>query len=300
MRGTERTLTEDLRNGRATWQRTHHVSRRSLRPTCLGVLVEQRYLSHPQPAGMVAALRTRGHDVFTIDPEGIAAEAGDPDWLDDLDVVVGRGRSLALLCLLTWAESRGARTVNRRAAIAAVHNKAEMAVRLAAAGVPTPRTFLGLQGELAATVPRDSYPLILKPTFGDNCQGLQLVRSPGELAHVSWPEPLVLAQEFLPSDGNDLKLYVVGADVWAVRKPSPLSDRDGAPELVARTPALRDLARRCGELFGLELYGVDCLETDAGVVVIEINEFPNYTGVPDADDALADYVLARAEAEVVR
>jgi glutathione synthase/RimK-type ligase-like ATP-grasp enzyme len=300
MRGERRTLTDDLWNGDATRRRTERRPNRPLRPKSLGVLVEQRYLSHAQPAGMVAALRARGHDVFTIDPEAIAAEAGDPDWLYDIDLVVGRGRSLALLCLLTWAESCGARTINRRAAIAAVHNKAEMAVRLAAEGLPTPKTFLGHPGELAATVPRDSYPLILKPSFGDNCQGLELVEGPGELASLSWPEPLVLAQEFLPTDGNDLKLYVVGGEVWAVRKPSPLTDRNGAPELIAQTPELTQLARRCGDLFGLELYGVDCLETEAGTVVVEVNEFPNYTGVPDADDTLADYVLARAEAEVAR
>jgi ribosomal protein S6--L-glutamate ligase len=249
---------------------------------------------------MVSALRARGHDVFLIDPEGIAAEAGDRDWLDDLDLVVGRGRSLALLCLLAWAESAGTPTINRRAAIAAVHNKAEMAVRLAAAGVPAPKTFLGRQGELAATVPENSYPLILKPSFGDNCRGLEIVGRPAELAAVKWPEPLVLAQEFLPTDGNDLKLYVIGDEVWAVRKPSPLTGRKGPAELIALTPALEGLARRCGTLFGLELFGVDCLDGGTGTVVIEVNEFPNYTGVPGADDKLADYVLARTGAEGAR
>jgi ribosomal protein S6--L-glutamate ligase len=60
------------------------------------------------------------------------------------------------------------------------------------------------------------------------------------------------------------------------------------------TDELRELALRCGELFGLELFGVDCLVTATGPVVIEVNEFPNYTGVPDADAALADHVVAAA------
>jgi glutathione synthase/RimK-type ligase-like ATP-grasp enzyme len=41
---------------------------------------------------------------------------------------------------------------------------------------------------------------------------------------------------------------------------------------------------------------VDCVETPAGPVVIEVNDFPNYTGVPGADDALARLVLARGAA----
>jgi ribosomal protein S6--L-glutamate ligase len=273
-----------------------------------GVLVERRYLTQAQPAGMTAALQARDHEVVTIDPEAVAAEAGDGAWLDDIDLVVARGRSLALFCLLTCAEKRGTTTINRTAAITAVHNKAEMAITLATADVPTPKTFLGRPDALVAEVPSKCYPLIVKPSFGDNGQGLRIVESPSELAELRWPEPIALVQQFLATDGNDLKLYAIGDEVWAVRKPSPLRDRQAADgnsfawpgaeyELVTLSPGLRELGRRCGELFGLELYGVDCLETAGGTVVIEVNEFPNYTGVPAADSRLADYVVFRAERE---
>ena len=43
-------------------------------------------------------------------------------------------------------------------------------------------------------------------------------------------------------------------------------------------------------------YGVDTVETAEGVVVLEVNEFPNFTAVAGAAGALADHVLARAEA----
>jgi glutathione synthase/RimK-type ligase-like ATP-grasp enzyme len=288
-------FTTDHASGRATRGRTRaraHGLPRTLRPR-LGVLVEHRYRSHLQPAGMVSALRARGHTVSTIDPEGVTAETDDGDWPDQFDLVVGRGRSHALLCLLAWAESKGAITVNRRAAIAGVHDKAEMAVRLGTAGVPTPKTWIGRPADLAERVPAARYPLILKPSFGDNSRGLRIVTDADELAALSWPEPTALAQEFVSTNGNDLKLYVIGSQVWAVRKPSPLRAANGSGTPVPCTPALEQLARRCGVLFGLELYGVDCLETDAGVVVVEVNEFPNYTGVPGADDRLAEYVLAR-------
>jgi ribosomal protein S6--L-glutamate ligase len=267
------------------------------RPRC-GVVVERRYLAQAQPVGMTDALIELGNDVVTVDPETVTADVGDCTWLDDLDLVVCRGRSFALFCLLTAAELRGIPTINRRGAIAAVHNKAEMAVALAAAGVPMPETFLGSPHDLAAQVPSACYPLILKPSFGDNCEGLLIVSRSDELAELAWPEPLVLAQRYLSSDGHDLKLYVIGEEVWAVRKPSPLGGgRNGSTpncELIPCTAELRDLGRRCGELFGLELYGIDCLETPSGVVVIEVNDFPNYTGVPAADERLAEYVVSRA------
>jgi ribosomal protein S6--L-glutamate ligase len=182
-----------------------------------------------------------------------------------------------------------------------------MSITLANAGVPTPRTFFGALQHIASRVPKVSYPLILKPVFGDNCRGLRLVHGPDELTGLESPDLVALAQHFVPSDGVDLKLYGIGDELWAVRKPSPFkgaarsslanhSDRsDARAELLPLTPALLELGRRCRALFGLELYGVDCLQTSEGAVVIEVNEFPNYTGVPDADQKLTDYLQQCAE-----
>jgi ribosomal protein S6--L-glutamate ligase len=265
----------------------------------IGILVEQRYLSQAQPAGLITALQAKGHKITVVDPETVPCELGSDDWLNDFDLVVGRGRSLALLTLLTQAERLGKPTINSRAAIAAVHNKAEMAVALASNNIPTPQTLLGQVKRLAVQAPLASYPLILKPIFGDNSQGLRVVNSPAELADLSWPEPVALAQPYLPNDGYDLKLYGIGNDVWVVRKASPFNmagkSTASTPELLPLTPALRDLGRRCGKLFGLDLYGVDCLQTSAGVAVIEVNDFPTYTGIPDANQKLADYIIKKAQ-----
>ncbi|OLB58758.1 MAG: hypothetical protein AUI13_06170 [Gemmatimonadetes bacterium 13_2_20CM_2_69_23] len=57
-----------------------------------------------------------------------------------------------------------------------------------------------------------------------------------------------------------------------------------------------DLALRCGRVFGLDVYGVDTVETADGVAVLEVNEFPNFTAVAGAACTIADYILARAEA----
>jgi ribosomal protein S6--L-glutamate ligase len=220
--------------------------------------------------------------------------------LEEAELVVVRGRSVAVLATVLQAERLGIPTINARAAIAAVHNKLEMAVALEVAGVPTPPTWIGPPHELARRVPGSAYPLMLKPIFGDNAHGLRLVAGAAELAVLKWPEPVALAQGYLATDGRDLKLYGIGDRLFAVRKPSPFCPgplavgREVQP--VSLTPELVRLGRRCGRLFGLELFGVDCLETEEGVVVVEVNEFPNYTGVPGAAEALADHVLARLAA----
>lgn len=268
-------------------------------PLKIGVIVEKRYLSQAQPSGMYAALQARGHDLSLIDPQEQFFTLGDDRWLAGFDLIAGRGRSAALLCSLEWAEVAGLLTINRQAAISSVYNKAHMSVRFAAGGVATPRTFFGSIAYLAKHIASEYYPIILKPIFGDNSQGLLVVHTPEEMASTNWLEPVALAQQYLPNDGYDLKLYGIGEDIWAIRKASPFNQLKVAgatreAELVPLTPAHEELGRRCGKIFGLELYGVDCMETEAGTQVIEINDFPNYTGVPDANERLADYIIRRA------
>lgn len=271
----------------------------------IGVLTERRYLSHAQPTGMMGALRSMGHTVSLIDPQATSLEVSDHRWLESLDLMIVRGRSWGVLSLLTWAEAQRIPTLNRRAAIAAVHNKAEMAVTLASHHIRTPLTWLGSTEQLAVQIETCHFPVLLKPLFGDNGNGLKLVYSRWELAKLEWPEPVALTQKFIPGISHDLKLYGIGNEVWAVRKPSPFQATRSDSLLSRRkerlkaypvplTPEMEALARRCRTLFDLDLYGLDCLETDAGLVVIEVNEFPNYSGIPEADEKLARYVFEHA------
>ncbi|HEY6097857.1 MAG TPA: ATP-grasp domain-containing protein [Anaeromyxobacter sp.] len=255
----------------------------------IAVATELRYLAQLQPAGLVAALARIGHAPAVIDPE-----LAGPATLRGVAILVARGRSPALLDLLGRAEAAGVATLNRRAAIASVMDKAGMARALAAAGIASPVTRVGTAAAIATTSRPSDFPIVVKPVFGDNARGVRVVRSRAELEGLAWSEPVALAQPLVPSDGHDLKLYVAGEAVWAVRKPSPIAPgRAGPAQPLPMTPALEALARRCGRLFGLELFGVDCIETPRGPVVIEVNDFPNYTGIPDADARLARHVVDR-------
>ena len=45
-----------------------------------------------------------------------------------------------------------------------------------------------------------------------------------------------------------------------------------------------------GNVFDLRLYGVDLLVTEHGPIIVDVNSFPGFRGVPGADDALVDLV----------
>lgn len=103
------------------------------------------------------------------------------------------------------AERHGIPALNRYAAVARAVDKARMAASLASAGIPTPPTWLGSPQRLAAELPSQLYPVILKPIQGDNCRGLEVSTSPGAVARSALEsEELLLAQPYLSGDGSDL------------------------------------------------------------------------------------------------
>lgn len=264
----------------------------------VAVLREARYADHAQPAGLVEVLRSAGHEVTVVDPQAVGPGRRQHrlrDVVNSADVMVARGRSDAVLAVLRAAAEVGVPVLDPAEAVARVRDKVAMANVLRRAGVPTPATFIAPTEMLAARVPPAAYPLILKPVFGDNAEGLKLVMSQRELRLLNWPDRIALAQSHIPGDGVDLKVYAIGNHLTAVHKPSPINPCT----LAGARPAdlddrLAHLARTCGRLFGLSLYGVDCLDTPSGPVVLEINDFPNFTAVPDANRLLADHVLATA------
>ena len=103
--------------------------------------------------------------------------------------------------------------------------------------------------------------------------------------------PAVIAQAYVEAGGFDIKLYVVGDEVWATRRPGPLSDREDPMTRVEVTPALRRIAEGCRREFGLRLFGVDVLECGGRLAIVDVNEFPNYTGVDEAPAAIGELVL---------
>ena len=263
------------------------------------MLREARYAKQAQPAGLIAALRAADATVVVVqpDPPGEAGTVREPlhELIRSAAVVVARGRSAGVLDALRIAGRAGIPVVDAAEAVAGVRDKAAMAAVLTQAGVPTPATFVASVRRLSEQVPMAAYPLIMKPVYGDNGRGLRVVDTPEELKALSWPEQPALAQSYLPGDGVDLKVYVIGEHMTAVHKPSPFTPCvSGREETVPADRRLRRLARRCGRLFGLTVYGVDFLETNRGPVVVEINDFPNFTAVADADVLLAEHVLSRA------
>jgi ribosomal protein S6--L-glutamate ligase len=222
---------------------------------------------------------------------GIAEEMLlEPDHLEaEHDLYLLKSHTELSLSIAGVLHSRGARLLNPYPACAATQNKIVAAGRLRAAGIPTPRCWV--TGDLKRLAPViDGTPLVIKPYMGHRGTGIHLVRTPEELAAVPASAGPVLIQEHIEGGGEDLKVYVVGDEVLAVRKPFSASSFTRPGRACDVSAEVRDIAVRCGRAMGLGLYGLDVIESEAGPVVVDLNYFPGYKGLPRAAPLIADYI----------
>lgn len=232
-------------------------------------------------------LGRRGFEIDSGIPEETVVR---PDRLSsEHDLYVLKSHTELSLSLAGVLAAEGARLLNPYESCLATQDKIVASRRLRAGGVPAPRTWVTGEVERLAPVVEEQ-PLVVKPYRGHRGMGVTIVRSAAELAAIGRPALPTIVQEYVEGRGEDLKAYVVGTQVFAVRKPfSPTSfTRPGSPCEV--DGQLEAIARACGRALGLGLYGLDLIEGPEGPVVVDVNTFPGYKGVPDVAPLIADYI----------
>lgn len=239
-------------------------------------------------------LRGRGFEVDGGIAEEIVVQA---DYVHVAhDIYLLKSHTELALSLAGSLDAQGANLLNPYTACAATQNKIVASRLLRAAGVPIPRTWVTGDLDLLRSIAEEG-PLIVKPHRGHRGVGIHLVRTPRDLSGLPLAEGPIMAQEYIDGADEDVKVYVVGDDVFAVRKPfSPTSFTvPGRPSAV--NPELRAIAVRCGRALGLGLYGLDVVEGSNGPVVVDVNYFPGYKGVPGIAPLIADYIERYAAGE---
>jgi glutathione synthase/RimK-type ligase-like ATP-grasp enzyme len=234
-------------------------------------------------------LRDRGHEVDSGIAEEMVRRA---DLLEpEHDLYVLKSHTQLSLSVAGLLHARGAQILGPYEACATTQNKIITARVLRAAGVPVPATWvIGDPAELEPIVA--NHPLIVKPYQGHRGAGVHVVRDAAELAAAAAANgggPIVV-QEHIAGPGEDLKVYVAGDEVFAVRKPFSSTSFSVPGRPVDVTSDVRNVALRCGEALGLGLYGLDVIESGDGPVVVDVNYFPGYKGVPGVAPLIADYI----------
>jgi ribosomal protein S6--L-glutamate ligase len=231
----------------------------------------------------------------TVDPIYPEEQLTDLDHVRvDHDLYVLKSGTELALCLGGALHVAGAPLLNPYPIAVMMRDKIVATRALQAAGIPIPETYVTAHVEQLIPL-LDQGPLIVKPYRGSQGRGIQLVRRPDVLTQLALGPDPVFAQRYHKPQGPDLKIYRIGDQVFGVKRVWPArtyQEKLGEPFVL--TPELQEVTLRCGEAFGISLYGLDVILSDGQPYVVDASSFPGFKGVPDAPVHLANYIYSMA------
>ena len=195
------------------------------------------------------------------------------------------------LSLLHALAARGVLVVNDGRAIERCTDKAMTTFLLARAGLRTPPTWVVERPAAAqAIVERETaagHALVLKPLFGAQGKGLQLLRSAADLPapRRSPVSSICSAISAVDAGWCDYRVFVVGEVAVAAMARHGRSwitnvRQGGRPEAVDSDGELGGLAVRAAAAVGASHAGVDLMhDADGRLTVLEVNSMPAWQGL---------------------
>lgn len=264
-----------------------------------------------EPAGwhvgrLMERLAARGHEATAIRWSDIGAGLADwfsPAALAAADAVLVRGMPGAAapdarleevvfrMDVLGRIAARGTRVINSPRALESAIDKYASLARLAAEGLTVPRTIVVQDAARVAeaweTLGGDC---VVKPLFGSRGRGLHRLDSRAALG--AWldlpetrqrPRAVVYVQEFIRHEGWDARLFVLGREVFTMRRWAAAGDwranvaRGGRPEAFTAPQSWVEVALRAAAALETEIAGVDLLPAaDGSAVILEVNAVPGW------------------------
>jgi ribosomal protein S6--L-glutamate ligase len=272
-------------------------------------------------ARLVEAGRARGHEVEVLDPIRCVLQISRGNHrmvcggqeVGGFDVVIPRiGASITDygLAVLGFFERHGIASVNAGAAIARARDKLRALQTLSAHDVGIPRTVMMREPKAvrAAVDAVGGTPVIIKLLQGTQGVGVMIAESPESVESTLdtlWGlgQNIILQEFIAESRGRDLRALVVGGKlVAAMRRTARAGEfrsnlhRGGAGKRIELDQAAAQTALDAARIIGLDVAGVDMLESKDGPRVIEVNSSPGLRGIERAAEVdVAARIVEHAE-----
>lgn len=225
---------------------------------------------------------------------------------------VGRSLTEFGMTILRHLELMAVPTVMSSTALQVARNKFMTIQALWAARISKPLTsMVGSKSELDKAVRLMDYPVVVKVLSGTQGVGVMKIERKEEARSVidalSATGENLCVQEFVGSGGEDIRAFVVGDEVVAsMRRIAPPHEwrsnihRGARGEPYDLSAEERDIALSATRATGLEIAGIDMLETDRGALVLEVNASPGFQGLlratgVDASKSIVEYAVKKAK-----
>ena len=247
-----------------------------------------------------------GWDVEIMDPVKLDVEVGDrgvkisrKGWPVECDAVIPRiGHSITKIGVpVVRAFQRvGVIVLNEGSGIESSRDKLRASQIMNEVGIPMPITasVATWQGTRRAIARVGGAPCVIKTHEGTHGSGVFLAHTEQQARQLVYQmlerglRPLV--QEYIrESHGQDIRAFVVGGKVVAsMRRKAKGSEfrsnfhLGGEVERLDISEKYAEIACKAANVLGLEIAGVDMLESDRGPLVLEVNSSPGLEGIEAA------------------
>jgi len=245
----------------------------------------------------------RGFDAEVLDPLQFTLAVG-----RDAPLILHRGRSVKFdavlprighsitshgVALLKHFEELGVYTANRAEGIRLSRNKLLAAQILGRNKVPIPRTaYVRNANDVERAIDLvGGLPVVIKVAEGTQGRGVYLRHSYREAAGLvsallDLSHDVLIQQYIFESHGTDIRALVVGDEVVACMRRRARGREfrsnfhlNGVVESFQLPPEYEEVALRAARVLGLNMAGVDLLESSGGPLVLEINSSPGLEGI---------------------
>lgn len=212
--------------------------------------------------------------------------------------------------LLSRLEATGVCVVNSARAVECAVDKYLTSARMHAAGLRIPPTWVGQTADEAqAAYERLGGDVVVKPLFGGEGRGLARVSDP-EMASRAFRmleqmQAVIYLQQFVPHEGADIRILLIGDEVYAMRRRNPLDwrsnvSRGATAESYLPADEEVEMARIAARVVGARVAGVDLLPgRDGQLYAIEVNAVPGWQAIARVTGVdIAQRVVKLLETEV--
>ena len=202
--------------------------------------------------------------------------------------------------------------MNRSEAIQNAANKFFSFYLFKLAHLPIPRTTITSELDVALNALETFESAVVKPIFGSQGKGIHKLESSQpdlkpKISELLKERGVLYLQEFVPNPGRDIRVFVVGEEaVGAIYRVSLSGSfvsnlsQGGTPVKCEFTEEMRELAVRATKAVGADFAGVDLIEGEEGLFVLEVNATPSGKGINracgiDVTKRIVDLLFERLE-----
>ncbi|MFX0077469.1 MAG: RimK family alpha-L-glutamate ligase [Candidatus Hermodarchaeota archaeon] len=193
------------------------------------------------------------------------------------------------LDLLSAIEEYGIKLINSRESLEIASDKFLTSIYLEKNNIPTPRTII-CENPIDAI---DSFEelggdIVLKPLYGSKGIGITRINDKGFAENVFYSlgqlNEVFYLQEFIEHSNRDIRILVLGnkavAGMYRVSDNWKTNVHAGARvEPLVLTEELTKLAINAAKITKTEVAGVDIVESETGLQVLEVNSIPGFTAL---------------------